>query len=173
MSQQLESVEEELARRHRAAVKMIYGVLTLVLVLVAISLSGKLPGVGDYDPTIDLTLRVIIIFFGLGAVALRRARFAAPRLQAIAALRGPSGLLETLHQTTAHVSLIAAAIALLGFALTIVRQGEQISSMIWIGLIAGAVLLYAYPRRTAWRRVVQLTRQDDAAGQPPATGTLT
>lgn len=174
MSEKLESVDEELARRHRSATSVIYGVLALILVLVALSLAGVLRGAAvTYDPTLDLALRIAIVFFGLGAVALRRAKFSAVRLQAIAALRGASGLLETLQKTTGLVALIGGAIALMGAALTLLRGDmDRTPAMVWIGLIAAAVLLYAYPRRAAWRRVVQTARPDGAEGTPSAKGTL-
>lgn len=173
LSQQAETSEEELARRHRAATNFIYGALTLTLLLVVLSLTGALPEAAGYDPTLDISLRVAIVFFGLGAVALRRARFSAPRLQAVAGLRGASGLLETLQKTTVLVALIAVGIALMGFALTYIRSGlDETPAMIWIGLIAAAVLLYAYPRRAAWRRVLSLTEQAPSASSPPAKGTV-
>ena len=160
---------------------VIYGVLTFVLLLTAISLSNILPTADAYDPTIDIALRIAVVFLGLGAVALRRARFSPVRLQAIATLRGASGLLETLQKTTVLVALIAAGIALLGLVLTYVQRGQAedmrgemfgMPAMVWIGLIAVAVLLYAYPRRAAWRRVLQLAEQNDLPDAPPAKGTV-
>ena len=172
MSRNAEGIEGELARRHRRALWAIIWVLVLTLVLGALAFLGLIPRVGDYDPTIDIALRVAVVFAGLGAVALRRARFSPTRLQAVVGLRGASGLLATLEKTTVQVSLLAAAIALMGYALTVVWRGaEGPPAMAWIGLIAVAVLLYAYPRRAAWRRVLQLAERGDLAGEQAMKGT--
>jgi hypothetical protein len=147
-------------------------VLALTLLLGALAFLGYIPAVGDYDPTVDVALRVAVVFFGLGAVALRRARFSPTRLQAVAGLRGASGLLATLEKTTVQVSLLAAAIALMGYALTVVwRNADGPPAMAWIGLIAVAVLLYALPRRAAWRKVLQLAERGDLAEEQAAKGT--
>src|SRR5204863_203089 len=97
--------------------------ILLTLLLVALALSGVLDGALGFSPIVANTLRISIIFLAFGAFAFRRTRFSAMRLQDIAALRGTSGLLETLQWTTISVALI--------------------------------VLLYCYPRRAAWQKVVE------------------
>jgi hypothetical protein len=165
--------EDELNRRHRAAVLTIYAVLALTLLLAALSFAGVLAGGIGFDPTIDGALRITVVFFGLGAVALRRAMFSGTRLQAIASLRGLSALLAHLQKTTMMVAAIGAAIAVMGFALTLLRGAAgETPAMVWIGLIAVAVLLYAYPRRSAWRRVLQSAREGEADDASSAKGTL-
>jgi hypothetical protein len=167
LSQQVDDFDAELTRRHRAASLAIYGVFALTLLLVALSFSDYFSGRLGFDPVLDGALRIAVVVFGLGAIALRRARFAAPRLQAVAALRGASGLIESLQKTTVLVALIAAAIALMGFALTLVRGDEgRYPPMVWIGLITFAVLAYAFPRRSAWRSVVRASAADGASGTP-------
>lgn len=172
MSQKADNFDDELARRHRAAALAIYVVFALVVLLAALSFTDFVSDLGSFDPVADGALRIAVVFFGLGAVALRRARFSATRLQALASLRGTSALIQSLQKTTVMVALIGGAIALMGFALTVIRgDADETPAMIWIGLIAVAVLLYAYPRRGAWRRVVQATRQNGAGVESSAKGT--
>ena len=164
-------MESELSRRHRRSLTAIICVLALTLLLGALAFFGLIPAIGDYDQIIAFTLRIIIVFFGLGAVALRRARFSPTRLQAVASLRGASGLLATLEKTTILLVVLAGAIALMGYALTIVERNlPGPPAMAWIGLIAVAVLLYAYPRRAAWRRVVRLAEQGELGDEQSAKG---
>jgi len=167
-------VEDELHGRHRAAVLTIYAVLALTVLLAALAFAGVFSDKVDFDPVIDGALRISVVFFGLGAVALRRAMFSGTRLQAIASLRGPSALLAHLQKTTMLVAALAAAIAVMGFALTLIRGGAlgETPAMVWIGLIAVAVLLYAYPRRSAWRRVLESARKGEADEASSAEGTI-
>jgi hypothetical protein len=144
------------------------GAFTLLLMLVA--LSGVLSGAVSFDPTAANTLRFIIIFLGVGAIVFRRTRFSAMRLQDIAALRGASGLLETLQKTTVIVALIAALIAVLGLLISVMTGAG--TDMLYLGVIAGAVLLYAYPRRAAWDAVVRALADGDADPVRAAKGTI-
>jgi len=165
-----ESTQEELTRRHRASVSLIIGALASTLLLMGLAVSGWLGG-PRRNPQLEGALRIVIVFFGLGAVYLRRTRFALMRLQDIAALRGPRGLLAHLQKTTLYVVLIADAIAVMGFAITLMTGFG--SDMLWLGAIAVLVLLYAWPRRAAWQRVVEATSAGaaDAGAGRAAKGT--
>ncbi len=170
MAQTVEGTRGELERRHSAAANVVklVGAFTLLLMLVA--LSGVLSGAVSFDPTAANTLRFIIIFLGVGAIVFRRTRFSAMRLQDIAALRGASGLLETLQKTTVIVALIAALIAVLGLLISVMTGAG--TDMLYLGVIAGAVLLYAYPRRAAWDAVVRALADGDADPVRAAKGTI-
>ena len=91
--------------------------------------------------------------FGLGAIALRRTKFAKMRLQDIAAVQGTAGLLTTLQRTTLLVALIGIAIALIGFVSTLMSGAPLYTYQ--AGVVAAAVLLYGYPVRRSWEQAVQ------------------
>jgi hypothetical protein len=76
------------------------------------------------------------------------------RLNDIAALKGKSGLLKTLQGTTIQVAGIGGAIALMGFIITI-RNNDPVD-MARAGGVALIVLLYSYPTRRSWQRVMAL-----------------
>ena len=167
-----ESVGDELGRRHRSAVLSVSAMLGLTALVVVLAYTGvRLPlPAGLHSPIVYGALWLTILFFGLGAIAVRRARFAAVRLETIASLRGPSGLLATLQRTTRLVALLGGAIALLGYVLTLLTDDP--TNMRNAGVIALAVLFYAYPRRSAWQRVVAATQQPGGlTSTPPAKGT--
>ncbi len=176
MTQTAESTRDELARRHRATAMFILAMMVLTVLLMALAYAGVfIPETGRAEPVIDMALRIAVVFFGVGAVVLRRTMFNAARLQDIASLRGTSGLLDTLQKTTVLVALIGGSIAVMGFVINVVggRAGDEtVPQAVWIGLIAIAVLLYAYPRRAAWERVVQLTTPGETAPASPAKGTF-
>src|ERR1043165_273238 len=123
MTQATENTQDELTHRHRATAIVVGSLilLTLVLILIAFVAHEKIyRPMGS--PSLPGALRIAILFFGLGAITLRRTRFAAMRLQDIAGLRGISGLLKTLQGTTIQVAMLALAIALMGFIGTILTD---------------------------------------------------
>src|SRR5437660_9012785 len=156
MNQNQESVEHELDRRHRSAKLVVIGFLVLTLGLLAVAILAinviHRPG----DPSIIMGIWIAILVFGLGAFVLRRTRFNATRLKDIAAIKGASGLLKSLQDTTIQVAAIGGAIALMGFIVTIISADW--TDMLRAAGVAVIVLLYCYPFKNAWQRAVrQLT----------------
>jgi hypothetical protein len=148
--------QNELARRHRTATLVIAGFLVLDILLLAIAFFAVerifRPGDQGRDAGIIMGLWIAVLVFGLGAFVIRRTRFAAMRLKDIAALRGLSGLLKTLQDTTIQIGCIGGAIALMGFVITILT-GDW-TNMLRAGGVSAIVLIYGFPFRSAWERVV-------------------
>jgi hypothetical protein len=161
-----QSIQGELARRHRAAMTIVIGLLALTLVLTLTAYLGHQFMVQKPNPALDMIWRIVVPVLGLGAVIWRRTKFSAIRLQDILALRGVSGLLATLERTTAQVALMGGAIAIIGFIVTMLTG--LFFYMLGAGIIAVAVLLYCYPRRAAWQSVVKGIEETDDANNPPA-----
>lgn len=167
-----ETNEAELARRHRGASLAVQLLVTLSLLLVVLAYAGvRLPlAFVQFPPAAYGSLWIVILFLGLGAVAFRRWRFNAVRLQDVADLGGPSALLATLQTTTLLLAALAALTALLGFVLYSVWR--EPTDMLKAGVVALAVLLYAYPRRAAWRKVVEASQRPGGltgAAEPKGT----
>ena len=169
MAQTVENTQDELSRRYGAALRAVVAAFLFTLLLVALAAAGVLTGSRNFNPTLAGALRIAIVFLGVGAVVFRRTKFAAMRLQDIAALRGESGLLETLQWTTVYVALIGGAIALLGFVISMMTVWTD---MLWLGGIAFIVLLYAYPRRASWERVVSAAGGEAGEAERAAKGTI-
>ncbi|HYO98678.1 MAG TPA: hypothetical protein VER76_00515 [Pyrinomonadaceae bacterium] len=168
-----EKTSDELTRRHRAAARLVSALITLTLVLVALAYAGVRPRLPAslLDPTLYGALWIVIAGLGLGAIALRRMRFGALRLQTIAEAKGASALLATLHKTTMLVALFGIIIALIGYLLFM--RSTDPWDMLKAGIFAIAILLYTYPRRAAWLRVLQATETPDGltTDGTPAKGT--
>ncbi|HEX8748898.1 MAG TPA: hypothetical protein VF717_17115 [Pyrinomonadaceae bacterium] len=165
-----QGTQDELVRRHRLAAMVTRAFLVLTVALIAVAFTGRAPrvGSGNPDPVLVAFLRIGIVVLGVGAVTLRRTRFAAMRLQDIAALRGISGMLATLQNTTVQVAALGGLISILGFFLMMLTADP--SNMVFIGIAALAVLIYCYPRRAAWQRVVHGIQQSGDANDTPAKG---
>ena len=114
--------------------------------------------------SLAMALWISILVFGLGSFVLRRTRFQAARLQDIAALRGISGLLVTLQGTTIQIACIGAAIALMGFMVTIMTGNKY--DMLRAGSVAAIVLISAFPQRSAWQRCAPVTHSHVRTTRP-------
>ena len=147
-----EGTTDELLQRHRSAMLFVVGFLVLDAVLLAAAYFIAPRIVTPGDPSIIGALWIGILICGLGAFVLRRTRFATMRLKDIAALRGGSGLLRTLQQTTIQVALLGGAIGLMGFGWALLTHD-------WTNMLRGAgvsaiVLIYGFPFRSAWQRTM-------------------
>ena len=107
----------------------------------------------QHNPSLDIALRITILIFGLGSVALRRTRFATMRLQDIGGLAGAPGLLRTLEKTTIQVALIGAAISAMGLISTLLTGNDFYTY--GASLVAIFVMLYCFPTRSSWRRTLE------------------
>lgn len=153
-----EGQTDELSRRHRTATIFVVGFVALnfVLLIVAYLAAGRMMRTGD--PSIIMALWIAILIFGLGAFVLRRTRFAAMRLKDIAALRGTSGLLKTLQDTTIQLAFLGGAIAVMGFIWAMLTRDW--TNMLRAAGVSVIVLIYGYPFRSAWERVVRQLSTD-------------
>ena len=142
----------EFDRRYKmtrtTVISLLFGVV-LLCVLACVSKRFLIP---KSNPSLDIAVRITILIFGLGAVALRRTKFTTMRLQDIGALRGARGLLITLQKTTLQVAGLGTLIALVGFISTLMTANDFYAY--GAGLVAVAVLLYCYPTQTSWKRAL-------------------
>jgi len=159
MTTPAQEVQTELERRHRKAstLVLVFFVLDIVLVLIAYFAADRLYRPGA--PSTIMGLWIAVLVFGLGAFVLRRTRFAAMRLKDIAALKGISGLLKTLQDTTIQIAFIGGAIALMGFIITIFTR--EWGDMLRAGGVSAIVLIYSYPFRSSWQRTVRMLAPED------------
>ena len=101
---------------------------------------------------LDIAVRITILTFGLGSIALRRTKFSVMRLQDVTALAGVSGLLKTLQKTTLQVAALGTVIAIFGFVATVLTGNDFYAY--GGGIVAIVVLLYCYPSLSSWQRAV-------------------
>src|SRR5918997_874343 len=167
MAQNAESVQTELARRHRTAAMVVGALLGLTVALVGIAFFAEASLYRPGDRSLAMALWITIMVFALGFFVIRRTRFNSMRLQDIAALRGISGLLATLQSTTIQVAFIGGAIALMGFIVTIMTGNKF--DMLRAGGVALIVLIYSYPQRAAWQRVVRAIEETGDADDDEST----
>ena len=171
VTQTTTSVPDEFGKRHRAAALVVGAMFVLTVFFILLAASGVYPDIRP-TPMLDMGLRIGIVVFILGAVALRRTRLASARLRDIAAVRGIPSLLGSLQKTTVFVALIGGAIALMGYILSAIAAQNQMVVMLVVGAAAILVLLSCYPRRAVWERVLEATKTLNDEGLPPSKGTI-
>jgi hypothetical protein len=147
------NVQSELTRRHKTTATTVLSLLVAVVLLCVLAFVTQKFLTQQNNPSLDIAVRISILVFGLGAIALRRTQFAKMRLQDIAALQGPSGLLITLQRTTLRVAIIGIVIAALGFVATLATGTPMYTYQ--AGVVAVAVLLYGYPVRASWDQALR------------------
>ena len=163
-----ENPHAELERRHKTAANTVIGLLVATILFSIVAFLGKGYFRQEQNPLLEMAVRITILIFGLGAVALRRTRFAAMRLQDIASLSGPSGLLQTLEKTTLQVALLGSVIAVIGFISTVMTSNDFYTY--GAGLVSVAVLLYAYPTLRSWDRTLkQFASENDETSEKTAS----
>src|SRR4029078_591307 len=113
------NVRAELVRRHKSTATTVLSLLVAVVLLCVLAFVIQKFLTERSSPPLDRAVRIGILMFGLGAIALRRTKCAKMRLQDIAPLQATAGLLTTLQRTTLLVALIGIAIALIGFVSTL------------------------------------------------------
>ena len=159
MTTPAQAVQTELERRHRKTSILVLVFLVLDIMLVAIAYFAADRFYRPGAPSTIMGLWIAVLVFGLGAFVLRRTRFATMRLKDIAALKGTTGLLKTLQDTTLQIAFIGGAIALMGFLITMMR-GDW-TDMLRAGGVSAIVLIYSYPFRSSWQRTVRMLAPED------------
>lgn len=133
--------------------RIVQVLLAVTLLLIVIAFFGKDRFGNKPTSSLDIPVKIIIVIFGLGAVALRRTRFSAMRLQDLGALGGSTALLTTLAKTTVQLAILAGVLVLTGFIATVLTSNDFYTY--GAGLIAVVVLLYAYPTQSSWERTIR------------------
>ena len=147
------NVQAELLRRHKSTATTVLSLLVAVILLCILAFVGQKFLTQRSNPSINIVARISMLILGLGAITLRRTRFASMRLQDIAAIRGASGLIASLQKTTLLVTITGVAVALVGGASNLMT-GEP-WYMYTAGVVAAAILLYGYPVRSSWEQAVR------------------
>lgn len=160
-------VQAELTGRHKRASTTVVSFLVATILLSIIAFLGRPYYTPRPNPVLDMAVRLLILFLGLGSVVWRRNKFQPMKLQDIAGLQGPSGLLIILEKTTLQLAMLGIGITIIGFITTLVTGNDLYTY--WASAIAVVVLVYSYPTKSSWMRALtRFTSQEPAEGSQPA-----
>jgi membrane protein YdbS with pleckstrin-like domain len=144
--------QAELARRHKAAATTVLGLIVATVLLAVVAFLARPYLTPQDNSTINMAVRIVILFLGIGAVVWRRTKFQPMRLQDIFGLAGVSGLLKTLERTTIQLAVLGAVIASIGFIATLVTGNEWYTYL--ASAVAVLVFVYCYPTKSSWLRTL-------------------
>ena len=86
----------------------------------------------------------------IGSIVIRRAQLHRMKLEVVATTRGVDGLIKHLVNSTIIAAAIAETIGII--ALAVAFFGGDQNDVVRLAVVALAVSLYNYPRRSAWQR---------------------
>lgn len=144
--------QAELARRHKAAATTVLGLIVATVLLSVVAFLARPYLTLQDNSVINMAVRIVILFLGIGSVVWRRTKFQPMRLQDIFGLAGVSGLLKTLEKTTIQLAVLGAAIATIGFIATLVTGNEWYTYL--ASAVAVLVFVYCYPTKSSWLRTL-------------------
>jgi membrane protein YdbS with pleckstrin-like domain len=154
--------QAELARRHKAAATTVLGLIVATVLLSVVAFLSRPYLTPQDSANINMAVRIVILFLGIGAVVWRRTKFQPMRLQDIFGLAGVSGLLKTLERTTIQLAVLGAAIASIGFVATLVTGNEWYTYL--ASAVAVLVFVYCYPTKSSWLRTLyRISEQQPAS----------
>ena len=164
MTPNVEQTRSRVAAAHRTALTLVlaFAMSIVIYVGVGILIRGALP------PNMRADLRyasyAAAAILAIGSIIVRRTQLHRMKLEVVAARRGVDGLIKHLLNATLLAAAMAEIIGVL--ALLVAFFGGDRSEIIRLGVVALAVSLYNYPRRSAWQQVVDYySAANAAAGQ--------
>ncbi|HEU4477229.1 MAG TPA: hypothetical protein VFR80_01845 [Pyrinomonadaceae bacterium] len=152
--------QAELARRHKAAATTVLGLIVATVLLAVVAFLARPYLTPQDNAVINMAVRIVILFLGIGAIVWRRTKFQPMRLQDIFGLAGVSGLLKTLERTTIQLAVLGASIAAIGFIATLVTGNEWYTYL--ASAVAVLVFVYCYPTKSSWLRTLHRFSEPEA-----------
>ncbi|HSQ20942.1 MAG TPA: hypothetical protein VLR92_11280 [Blastocatellia bacterium] len=153
----------EVTAAHRTALTLVMALAMSIVIytgvgLLILNLRGANP-----QAQLPYSFYAAAAVLAIGSILLRRTQLHRIKLEAVAGTRGVEGLIKHLLNATMLAAAIAEVIGVL--ALVVAFFGGDQSDVIRLGIVAMAVSLYNYPRRSAWQRAVDYfsARKADAS----------
>lgn len=155
--------QDQVAAAHRTALTLVLALAMSIVVytgvgLLIVNLRGAAP---QTQPPYSFYAAAAVL--AIGSILIRRAQLHRMKLETVAATRGVEGLIKHLLNATILAAAIAEVIGVL--ALVAAFFGGDQSDVARLGVVAIAVSLYNYPRRSAWRRAVDYFAATAGSGE--------
>ncbi len=152
MTSDPEEIHSQVATAHRTALTLVMALAMSIVIytgvgLLVLNLRGTKP-----QAQLPYSFYAAAAALAIGSILLRRAQLHRIKLEVVAGARGVEGLIKHLLNATILAAAIAEVIGAL--ALIVAFFGGDQSDVIRLGVVALAVSLYNYPRRSAWQRAV-------------------
>jgi hypothetical protein len=143
---------DQVSAVHRTALTLVLALAMSIVIYTGVGLVILNLRKTRIQAQLPYTFYVAAAVLAVGSLLLRRAQLHRMKLEVVATTRGVEGLIKHLLNTTVSGAAIAEIIGVL--ALVVAFFGGEKGDVIRLGVVALAVSLYNYPRRSAWQRAV-------------------
>jgi hypothetical protein len=165
--QTVEQTRDRVATAHRTALTLVLAFAMSIVIYAGVGV--LILDMRRMNPRADLpyAFYAAAAILAIGSIIIRRAQLHRMKLEVVAA-RGVEGLIKHLLNATILAAAMAEIIGVL--ALVVVFFGGGQSDVIRLGVVALAVSIYNYPRRTAWQQLVDYYSAANAAAGHSSLG---
>jgi hypothetical protein len=155
-----EQTHNRVAAAHRTALTLVIALAMSVVIYTGVGLLIlNLRGTSQ-QAELPYSFYGAAAVLAIGSILVRRVQLHRMKLEVVAGTRGVEGLIKHLLNATILAAAIAEVIGVL--ALVVAFFGGDQSDVIRLGVVAMAVSLYNYPRRSAWQQAVDYFSATDA-----------
>lgn len=152
MTQDAEQTRSRVTAAHRTALTLVLAFAMSIVIyagvgVLVLSMRGANP-----RAEVPYAFYGAAAILAIGSIIIRRAQLHRVKLEVVGATRGVEGLIKHLLNATILAAAMAEIIGVL--ALLVAFLGGDRSDVIRLGVVALAVSIYNYPRRSAWQQVV-------------------
>ena len=149
---EVEQTHSQVAAAHRTALTLVLALAMSIVIYTGVGLLILNLRGGNSQAQLPYSFYAAAAVLAIGSIVLRRAQLHRMKLEVVAGTRGVEGLIKHLLNATILAAAIAEVIGVL--SLMVAFFGGDRSDVIRLGVVALAVSLYNYPRRSAWQRAV-------------------
>lgn len=152
MTSDSEETHSRVAAAHRTALTLVMALAMSIVIYTGVGLLILNLRVASPQAELPYSFYAAAAVLAIGSILLRRAQLHRIKLEVVAGTRGVEGLIKHLLNATILAAAIAEVIGVLALVVAFFGGGQ--SDVIRLGVVALAVSLYNYPRRSAWQRAV-------------------
>ena len=159
-------LNNQIAAAHKTALIIVLTFGLSIVVYMGVGLVKLNLGRAKVQAELPYAFYGVAASLAIGSILVRRAMLHRTKLEVVAVTRGVEGLIKHLLNSTIIAAAITEIVGLL--ALLVAFFGGDQNDVIRLSVVALAVLVLNYPRRSAWERAVyyfSATKPDTEAGR--------
>ncbi|PYT08113.1 MAG: hypothetical protein DMF60_05645 [Acidobacteria bacterium] len=146
------SLSSQLASAHKTALIIVLTFAMSIVIYMGVGLLKLNVSGARVQVQLPYTFYGAAAALAIGSILVRRALLHRTKLEVVAVTRGVEGLIKHLLNSTIIAAAIAEVIGIL--ALVVAFFGGDQNDVIRLSVVGLAVLVWNYPRRSAWERAV-------------------
>lgn len=167
-AQQAASLNSRVAAAHRTALILVLAFAMSIVIYMGVGLLILSLRGANTQAKLPYAFYAAAAALAIGSIVIRRAQLHRMKLEVVAGTRGVEGLIKHLLNATILTAAIAEVIGVL--ALVVGFFGGDQNDVIRLSVVALAVSLYNYPRRSGWQRAADYFSATNAGASESQLG---